>query len=228
MKFDLVSDLHVDCWDRAFELPSRRPKILVCAGDVSDDPALTVLTLAQMLRWYEKILFVDGNHESYQHMNTPGKTRSSMKRELMRLNPSVRTRLHYLPEDGPYVSGGVVFTGRNGWWLGSPKEKRLAIKEHAELREETRTRAGKKVVVTHTVPHRNAVQLGGYLSSPDQADHYSNPLMEDIEGVTVFCFGHNHTPLAKAIGGSNYVCNPRGRPGDHSGGDRYAPLTISV
>ena len=78
LELDLVSDLHIDQWDS--KLPNLYPcgeiktfplswdivnhsKILVVAGDISDKLDLSLEYLDKISKNYEKVLFVDGNHE---------------------------------------------------------------------------------------------------------------------------------------------------------------------
>ena len=77
---DIVSDLHIDQWDKEigvkypcglvkqFPYTPDKPqnKILIVAGDVSDSLTNTLKYLDTISVYYEKILFVDGNHE---HVN---------------------------------------------------------------------------------------------------------------------------------------------------------------
>ena len=77
--FDIVSDLHIDQWDKNIELnipcgvvkyyphlSDPQNKILVVAGDVSDSLENTIAYLDAVSKYYQKILFVDGNQE---HVN---------------------------------------------------------------------------------------------------------------------------------------------------------------
>jgi predicted phosphodiesterase len=237
MRFDLVSDLHVEFWPRPFKLAQRRPKVLVVAGDVSDDPAVSVQVLRDLARSYKSVLFVDGNHESYQHATSPSRTRASITHELSKLPASARSRIHYLPVDGPFVSStGVAFIGRNGWWRGGGSaERAMASKEASELLGEAITLSARNdvtriVSVTHTSPHPDVVVIGGYLPGEQHRELYCNSALaplRSIPKVGLCVFGHNHTPLETHIGNCKYICHPRGRPGNYPRDRPYAPLTVT-
>lgn len=70
MKFDLVSDLHVDTH---YTLPNLNPKsdILVIAGDTSNSIGMTRLYLHKIAPLYKKIIFILGNHEHYDSKGRP-------------------------------------------------------------------------------------------------------------------------------------------------------------
>jgi predicted phosphodiesterase len=236
MEFDLVSDLHVDTWGRPFPVPEPG-RLLVVAGDVSDDPVLTARVLWDLTRHYSRVLFVDGNHESYQDATHPERTVESMTAALRRLPPMRRKKVHYLSVDGPFIHKGVAFIGRNGWWSREgDREARIALADARSLVAEAAAMEEKPgvkevVVVTHTPSHPGAVVLGGYIRTKEHAEMYCNRHMTELlrfPKVRLFVFGHNHTPFAKRIRGRQYLSNPRGRPGDYEGSEHYTPLTIRV
>lgn len=235
MQFDLVSDLHVDAWPHTF--PVRPSKLLVVAGDVSDSPRLTARVLRDLTKHYRKVLFVDGNHESYAHPESPHRTVSSMQGAISRLAPRFRSKIHYLSTDGPFVHRGVAFIGRNGWWTreGDPEAGVAALEARSLLGEAAQVESmpGVKqiVVVTHTPSHPGAVVLGGYIRTKNQAEMYCNRHMAELQRFSkarLFVFGHNHTPIDRDIAGRHYVAHPRGRPGDYDGNENYTPLTIRM
>ena len=76
LKFKIVSDLHIDHWDSDYisshphgevkNIPlnlEEKGGILIVAGDVSDDINMSIDFLDRISENFEKILFVDGNHE---------------------------------------------------------------------------------------------------------------------------------------------------------------------
>ena len=82
---NVISDLHIDQWDPKYSIKYKcglvkefplnwdkivdkniKNKILIVAGDVSDDLELSCNYLNHISQYYNKILFVDGNHE---HVN---------------------------------------------------------------------------------------------------------------------------------------------------------------
>ncbi len=130
LRFDYVSDLHIDYWDKQFfpqqddghhlvgehdgsrkHFPTNWGKIknksdiLVVAGDISDRLDVSLKYLEALRKYYPIILFVDGNHEHTHFYPDP-------------LPPSkfkVPEGIHYLRHQD-YVVGKTVFIGTCGWW----------------------------------------------------------------------------------------------------------------
>ena len=122
---DIVSDLHIDQWDSslniknpcgkvsdvAFEFQKTNNRILIVAGDISDDIELSVNYLNEVSEHYDKVLFVDGNHEHVSMFPYLLST-EEIKNKIEKLNNS---KIVYLPRTH-YKLGKTVFIGYNGWW----------------------------------------------------------------------------------------------------------------
>ena len=78
LRFDYVSDLHIDYWDDEYWPDKKdgrkhfpvswkkiesKSDILVVAGDVSDKLELSLKYLGKLREFYPIVLFIDGNHE---------------------------------------------------------------------------------------------------------------------------------------------------------------------
>ena len=66
MKFDLVSDLHIDMWDKQFHfdwLNEQKSDTLVIAGDISDHIDMSCEYVVKMQEYYKTVMVIDGNHE---------------------------------------------------------------------------------------------------------------------------------------------------------------------
>ena len=84
-------------------------KYLIVAGDISDRLNTSLNYLDQISDYYEKILFVDGNHE---HVNIYPKLYSiKYINNLVEFN----NKLVYLANK-PYIINQTVFIGCCGWW----------------------------------------------------------------------------------------------------------------
>lgn len=124
IKFDYVSDLHIDHWDntyRTFSLSGnkkhfpldwgklKKSDILVVAGDISDDLYTSIYYLKQLKNFYKDVIFVDGNHE---HINNYPELFDQQKIAYeLKNDPTV----HYLP-DQDFIRNGIAFVGFCGWW----------------------------------------------------------------------------------------------------------------
>ena len=133
-KIDFVSDLHIEMWDPQYNIKhpcgerSNNPldinifknsdsKILIVAGDTSDSLELSIKKLDEIGKYYEKVLFIDGNHE---HVNKIPNMYSQYEIEELtnKINKSrgnSNNKLHFL-SISPYQVGKSVIIGVNGWW----------------------------------------------------------------------------------------------------------------
>jgi len=123
--FDIVSDLHIDQWDSSlsgqypcgqvkdapYQFPKSDSRILIVAGDISDNIDLSLQYLNDISNQYDKVLFVDGNHEHASKYPLLISTEDINQKVLALENP----KLMYLPKNN-YVIGKTVFLGFCGWW----------------------------------------------------------------------------------------------------------------
>lgn len=75
----------------------------------------------------------------------------------------------------------------------------------------SQSKAQKKVVVTHHLPHPRSIDLK-YIGSPLNAAFASEVPEDIIEAADVFIHGHTHSNADYMIGKTRVVCNPRGYP----------------
>ena len=124
-KIDLSSDLHIDQWDKTLEVKNpcgevkhfpysfkeTTNKILIIAGDISDNIDLSIKYLDEQSDNYERILFVDGNHE---HASTfPNLLDiNTINAKIQKLNID---KIVYLLKTH-YKIGKTIFIGYCGWW----------------------------------------------------------------------------------------------------------------
>ena len=86
-------------------------EILIVAGDVSDNLQNTIKYLDDISQYYQKILFVDGNHE---HVNAYPNlySQKEINEEIKKLD---NNKIVYLPCN-PYQIGKTLVIGACGWW----------------------------------------------------------------------------------------------------------------
>lgn len=121
MKFQLVSDLHIDYWPAKSQIDWEKNKtsdIIVVAGDISDDLEMSLQELRRLAEVYKHVLFIDGNHEHDNYfchdLDDPDPDMLlavQAWQDALKEEPNI----HYL-HDNPFVLDGVAFVGRNGWW----------------------------------------------------------------------------------------------------------------
>jgi len=255
---DIVSDLHIDQWDKEIGvkypcglvkqfpyIPDKpQNKILIVAGDVSDSLTNTLKYLDTISVYYEKILFVDGNHEhvnAYPNLYTP----EEINEEIKKLN---NNKIVYLPCH-PYQNGKTLFIGACGWWdynnanpeaINSSLEyfknwlPHLTLKENREFLDNVIKRSREDsskleklieianqdqtieniVVVTHGVPKRV------FCSMRNMKTVLNTKFEELIKNNTLnkkishWIFGHVHHNICHTSGQIKFMCHPRGRPED--------------
>jgi predicted phosphodiesterase len=118
MKFDLISDAHIDhhpkgvnslMWER---IRNEDSNILVIAGDHSTRFEQTIRSLAYARRFYEHVIFVPGNHELYDGVFNNmsfADAYASMSHDLN--NVGVTMLL-----GGAVHINDVAFIGATGWY----------------------------------------------------------------------------------------------------------------
>ena len=112
MKFDLISDLHLDFWPESEQIQWEgigTSLLAVVLGDISFQPDLSYQTIVEISKHYKYVIFVDGNHE---HNNLCGiqEHNKQLKQEL-----SKYSNIAYLNRNAIVVDG-IAFVGANGWW----------------------------------------------------------------------------------------------------------------
>lgn len=249
LSIDLISDLHIDQWSTEYKIKypygivkdipfhiDNKSDILVVAGDISDDLNLSLKWMDEISHKYNKILFVDGNHEhvnAYPNLYDINHIHNSVKS----LN---NDKIIYLP-NSEYIIDDIVFIGYCGWWDYDNKQSLESAKtyfnkwipnftekdniqfmnnvlnraeyENKKIREllkkyENDNSINKIILVTHSVGHKDFKVVS---KSTDY-----NTMFNDIKSskLKYWLFGHTHYQINHAVNNIQYICNPRGRPDD--------------
>jgi predicted phosphodiesterase len=200
MKFDLVSDLHIDFWGEQFHtdwLKDQHCDTLVVAGDVSDNVEMTCEFVDTVLcNAYGRVLIVDGNHEHQPQF--PNLEDSIRNWEIC----IAQTSANYLGF-GAVDIDGVRFIGINGWWsfdFGEPniaehtsrnalinrtswgedtylKQKAQGLHDAVFLKEQMADAQKQDcpvVVVTHSLPHPSCISWNVYPENNHFVGLYGN------------------------------------------------------
>ena len=126
MHIDIISDLHIEHWNTTLEnkypcgeiinapleFTENKNRLLIVAGDISDNIDLSLEYLSNISKYYKKILFIDGNHEHILKYPSLYKQKE-IEKKLEKYNKN--NKLVYI-SSAPYVEGNTVFIGYNGWW----------------------------------------------------------------------------------------------------------------
>jgi DNA repair exonuclease SbcCD nuclease subunit len=253
LKVKIVSDIHIDHWDSDYisyypygEVKNNplnlleKGGILIVAGDISDDINMSIDFLDKISNNFEKILFVDGNHEhcsKYPYLYDL----NFINNKVMQKN---NEKLIYLPNND-YIINNTVFIGYCGWWDYNNsdikaieknhnyfdnwfnnfkiKENKLFIDNVIEKAEEEYNLLKSKInqyendenieniiIVTHTVP---IIKFCDELKTDTEMNTKYKELIKSKK-INYWLFGHTHHNFNEEIEGIRYICNPRGRPND--------------
>lgn len=239
--FDLISDLHVETWDKSDWTGQATSPYCVIAGDVSRDHELVAQTLDHLNQCYAGVFYIDGNDEHRWQLEDLGASYRSLKNKIKSID-----RVVYL-QDNVVIINGVAILATNGWWsyefdpLIDYDQSQAWYRDHSQSTQSSAdaitgiayndaaylTNSVKKlqkhlevksiVIVSHTLP---APWLCNH--DPDLANtprfntmgnsHLQLALDEDTERkIKVWAFGHYHRSVDRDLNGIRYVSNPRGR-----------------
>ena len=111
LAFDLISDLHIDTWDKFDWTDQATSPYCVVAGDVTRDRSELIMALTHLGRCYPGgVFYIDGNDEHSYYLNDLGGSYRELHNELSRIRNVV-----YM-QDNVIIVNGVAFLGTNGWW----------------------------------------------------------------------------------------------------------------
>jgi len=256
--FDLISDLHVETWDKFDWTHQPTSPYCVVAGDVSQDRKLLAQTLKHLGECYQGVFFIDGNDEHRNYLENLGQSYRDLRRYVDKFKNVV------FMQDNVVVVNGVAFLAANGWWSFdmnpmidreetmdwfhkrynvndnvAPQVISMALNDAAYLHHsvkklQTHQDVKSIVIVSHTVPTPLLVD-----HDLELVDHYrfnttGNPHLEaalnaDSEGkIKTWCFGHYHRSVDRVIDGVRYVNNCRGRGNTPWCQTAYFPKRITI
>ena len=256
-KIDIVSDLHIDQWSTNYKnkypcgevknfplkFENVQSQYLIVAGDVCDNLNESIKYLNEISIHYEKILFVDGNHEhvhKYPYLY--------QKKYIKNLIDN--DKIIYLSNE-PYLIKNTLFIGCCGWWDYNNKKKESIDKsmnyfnqwipefskeDHTKFINNVVNKANEEykylvsmlnkyqndenvkdiIIVTHTLPD---VKFCENHSLTDNSATQFNTKMNHLlkyKKIIKWIFGHTHRDWEETYQGIHFICNPRGRPEDYN------------
>lgn len=207
MKFDLVSDLHIDFWDVDHQtdwLEYQSADTLVIAGDTSDWVDQTIEYVRKLIvPCYDNVLLIDGNHEHQPQF-------PELEESVKNWRWSIAQQADILdPAHDDVIIDGVRFIGANGWWtfdFGEPnisqetsvnalcertdwgtdtwqKQRIQAIIDAGSLRDRVQDAQLDDlplVMVTHSLPHPSCISWNVYPEHNESVGLYGNSLYETV------------------------------------------------
>ena len=132
MKFDLISDFHVEMnvgynttrnWQQGEPIhfawhKARQSDILVVAGDTANFHEYTRDVIVEAAKHYERVLFVDGNHDHYTNSRNGWTVLRDMEwfNEQFTHRNRVADNVVFLDGVNTFQEGTTLFIGANGWY----------------------------------------------------------------------------------------------------------------
>ena len=265
---DIVSDLHIDQWsfdynikypcglikNAPFNNPNTNSEYLIIAGDISDNIQDSINYLNYISQYYQKVLFVDGNHE---HVYKYPKLYD--KNEICKLidNPKVVYLSKY-----PYKINKTLFIGCCGWWdynnqssttiekcthyfdnwikHFSPEDNLTFIQNVIKRSEQefeylwenlenyqNDPQIDNIVIVTHTLPDIRYCDNHSELDNSSVQYNTQFQKLLQYSKISKWVFGHTHQEWNDSINQVETICNPRGRPNDYDR-EQYQVKTIQI
>ena len=270
MKFDLISDFHVEFnvmwqdtnyWQDGDPLnfawhKARKNPVLVMAGDTSNMMERSLAIIEEAADYYDLVIWTDGNHEHYMGYkdHTLWSLTHNMERARVHALRDVENVV-YLDGETWYNLDGTLFVGANGWYDFTMTDGYHPKQVQREWREKSNDphciRFGKKnrpeklaerqaeqiakrvaeaqeddsvkeiVVVTHTIPHKDALIKDKGNKWYPLNGAYGNRHMIKVRNadrparkIRTWVFGHTHYLFDFFDDGIRYVSNPRGYRGE--------------
>jgi len=256
--FDLISDLHVETWDKFDWSGMATSPYCVVAGDVSQDRKRLAETLKHLGNCYQGVFYIDGNDEHRDYLDDLGQSYRDLRRYVDKFKNVV------FMQDNVVVVNGVAFLACNGWysftmdpnidfdqtvaWFSqrygvdssvASTIANLAITDAAYLRNSVQKLQKHRdvktiVMVTHTVPSpwlvNHDLELENhYRFNTTGNENLQIALGDDTENkIKTWCFGHYHRSVDRTYNGIRYVNNCRGRGDTPWSQSVYYPKRIVV
>lgn len=256
--FDLISDLHVETWDKFDWTDQPTSPYCVVAGDVSRDWKLVYETLEHLGQQYAGVFYIDGNDEHRYCMEDLSSSYRGLKDTIGNIQNVV-----YM-QDQVVIINGVAFLATNGWWtydfdtaisVADSQEwyqnyldisssavssiNGVAYHDAAYLMNSVSRLQRQRdvtaiVLVSHTLPAPWLIGHDIDLVNTERFNlmgnqHMNLALDEDSENkIRAWCFGHYHKTVDREISGIRFVNNPRGRGNTPWSQNPYYPKRIEI
>jgi predicted phosphodiesterase len=109
--FDLISDLHVETWDKFDWAGQATSPYCVVAGDVARDRQRLLDVLTHLGQCYPGgVFYVDGNEEHKDYLDDLGASYQALAKDIDAISNVV-----YM-QDNVIIVNGVALLGTNAWW----------------------------------------------------------------------------------------------------------------
>ena len=256
--FDLISDLHVETWDKFDWVGQPTAPYCVVAGDVARDPEIVMETLEHLGQQYAGVFYIDGNDEHRYYLEDLGGSYRVLSEAINGIKNVV------FMQDNVVIVNGVAILATNGWWTYdfsnsfSVEESQEWFQDYVQISNSSanaitgvayhdaayiinsvnklqRQRdVSSIIIVSHTVPAswiiKHDIDLADNVRFNTMGNqHIQHALDEDTENkIKAWCFGHYHKSIDQEFSGIRYVSNPRGRGDTPWHQNPYFPKRIEI
>ena len=256
--FDLISDLHVDTWDKFDWVGQPTAPYCVVAGDVGRDWEQVAETLEHLGKQYAGVFYIDGNDEHRYYLEDLENSYQGLEQAITGIKNVVYMQDHVV------IVNGVAIIATNGWWSYDfddtiePEHSQAWFEEYAQISSSaaaaivgiayhdaayiinTVNKLQKQqdvqaiVLISHTVPApwiiEHDIDLADTVRFNTMGNqHIQSALEEDTESkIRAWCFGHYHRPVDRVLNNIRYVNNPKGRGNTPWSQSPYYPKRIEI
>ena len=259
--FDLISDIHLDFWvkpdsnlrkmEKKIDLfvdsliPSSPRNVLVIAGDLGHYNNQNVIMLRSLMRYYESIVIVRGNHDLYLVSGKQSKKYKWLSENRWREMKDFAKHMPglFVLEGDTITLDGITFGGTGMWydfsygmiehgktreeldqiWREEMRDRKFIKKQPDFAKEELRfDRIIDKsdVIVTHVGGDWSQLSLNsGYVRGDLTTSFYffDGSNWFDRLGGKTWCFGHVHDHYDYIRNDCRFINNAKGYPHDNPG-----------
>jgi hypothetical protein len=256
--FDLISDLHVETWDKFDWVGQPTAPYCVVAGDVARDPEIVMETLEHLGQQYAGVFYIDGNDEHRYYLEDLGGSYRVLSEAINGIKNVV------FMQDNVVIVNGVAILATNGWWTYdfsdsfSVEESQEWFQDYVQISNSSANAitgvayhdaayiinsvnklqrqqdVSSIIIVSHTVPApwiiKHDIDLADNVRFNTMGNrHIQHALDEDTENkIKAWCFGHYHKSIDQEFSGIRYVSNPRGRGDTPWHQNPYFPKRIEI
>lgn len=240
MRFQLLSDLHLERHRGSIPNIVPRASCLILAGDIGypTEPHFREF-MTDVVGKFSKVFYIPGNHEYYCTRNTEllkpdvDILIDELAKEIGFVNLNGRT---YVMEDGTKLIGATLWTectpetyhilastmNDYRWIYETPTRPILPIdtgrwfsEDSNFIESELLKDTSRKIVITHHLPSPKFIHRE-YQGNPINCGFCTNIEHLFTDQIAAWVCGHTHRKMVSEYGSTKLLVNPVGYPGENS------------
>jgi predicted phosphodiesterase len=228
MKIKLYSDLHTEFWPNHYfpEFLAEPTDVLILAGDIAVGKKNTEAFLKKVSFYHKHVIYIPGNHEYYGHdihcladldtpMNTHYLNPGCIKiKDTTFIAATLWTNFNN-NKTSEKVAGSYIADFKRIKGFTTLNAIELFNNHYDYILKCLRDIPGKKVVITHFLPSRQAIHkrwLSKDFPTKNLNDYFANQLDNLILTYQplYWLFGHTHDSISTKLGDTTLLSNPYG------------------